>query len=542
MASGILGISLSGLYAAQSGIRTTQNNIANVNTVGYHRQELIQTNAVAGYSAGAFFGNGTEVDSVRRLYSQFLDNEVMQNQTSLARDSVYADYAAQIDRLLGDANGGLNTALSAFFASINDLADAPADFAAREALLAAGRNLSGRMNDIDGYLRDLRQSVNLELADIGDRVTALARQVATINEKISILEGTGQAANDLRDQRDQLVSQINELVNVQTVTQSDGSLNLFIGSGHPLVIGSTPYTLTVDRSDPENFEPKLTLGGSSIPLEASTITGGRLGGLLALRDDVLEPALAHLNRIAVATSAEFNRLHNAGIDFTLAAGGDFFEPVLTQTAGSNWINLGFTGNTLANENYTVSYDGTDYTVTRISDGLTDILTPADVVAGAEVTIGGVAQGFTLQPGTPAPANGNAWQLNFKDYAGTMAVAITDPKEIAAAAAGAGGPGDNRNALLLADLQFSPLLNGATIQGAYAQMVSSSANLTSEAQTRRMAYESLVRQAQEVQQSLSGVNLDEEAVNLIRYQQAYQAAARAMQIASTLFDEVLGIVR
>ena len=314
-------------------------------------------------------------------------------------------------------------------------------------------------------------------------------------------------------------------------------MNVFIGSGQPLIIGNTLYSLTAVNGD-----PALQLGGNTIPLDSDAITGGRLGGLLAVREQVLAPTLSDLNRVAVAIAAEFNRVHNLGVDYDLQPGVDFFAPVVVQSGATTagWINVGLTANTLANDNYTVAVTiGTPntYTVTRASDGLSDT-----VQVGEEVVIDGVAQGFSISEGVPTPLAGETWSLNFKDYASNMAVDIRNPDKIAAASATAGGPGDNSNALLLADLQLKPFMDGATFQGSYAQMVSTSANLTSEANISRKANETLVRQSQEAQQSLSGVNLDEEAVNLIRYQQAYQAAARAIQVASSLFDEVLNIVR
>jgi len=298
---------------------------------------------------------------------------------------------------------------------------------------------------------------------------------------------------------------------------------------------------------------------------------------------------------------------------------------VAQTGGTtSWINVDFTSNRLANENYTVSYNAGNYTVTRVSDGVS-----AAFAAGAEVTLAGMPQGFSIAAGTPAPANGNTWQLNFQDYARTMSAQLTNGEKIAAASQGsiitaaatgntgaatisgaqvtnqavlsltgqasltynAGqyvvtgavpavaniaytgpgaqaisfngitftitgapnnndvftvstGPGDNGNAVALAALQTTSILdNGSTtFSGAYTQLVSFVASLASEADLDSKAFATLTDQAEVAQQSLSGVNLDEEAVNLIRYQQAYQAAAKAISVANTLFDEILAVVR
>jgi flagellar hook-associated protein 1 FlgK len=348
---------------------------------------------------------------------------------------------------------------------------------------------------------------------------------------------------------------------------------------------------------------------------------------------VLKTALASLNRIAVAVGAEVNRVHNGGAYYdtatgTMKAGGDFFSGVVAKTgATTSWIGVGMTNNTLQNYDFTVSYNGANYTVTRTPAGGPAI--PA-VAAGVEVTdANGTGLGFSISAGTPAPAAGDTWQLNFQDYAHSMSAQLTNIEKIAAAnlvtgaaAANTGtakiistqvssaatlplpaqisltynsglgqfavagavpgvpniaytspgpqtlkfngigvtisgtpangdvftvnntGPGDNSNALALAALQTTGILdNGSTtFTGAYTQLVSSSASLASEADLNSQAFSALTAQAKDAQQSQAGVNLDEEAVNLIRFQQSYQAAAKAISVATSLFDEILAIGR
>jgi flagellar hook-associated protein 1 FlgK len=143
-----------------------------------------------------------------------------------------------------------------------------------------------------------------------------------------------------------------------------------------------------------------------------------------------------------------------------------------------------------------------------------------------------------------PVAGDTWTLNFQDYAHTMAVQLTNIEQIAAASSTASGPGDNANMLALAALQTSGILDngGTTFANAYTQLVSNGAALAAEADLNNQAFATLTAQAEAALQSSSGVNLDEEAVNLIRFQQAYQAAAKAISVANTLFDEILAVVR
>lgn len=543
MASGILGIALTGLNAAQAGIRTTEHNIANVNTAGYRRQEVDYAALQPAFSGSGYFGNGVGVETVRSQYSQFLDNEVLLNQTQVSRYDAFASGATQIDKMLGDSGSGLSTAMDSFFNAVSELSNDPTSGAARQVLLSAGNNLAGRINTLDTQFRDFIASSNNEITGIVDQANLYARQIASLNNDIARAEATlgGQPANDLRDQRQQVIGELNKLMNVSLLQQADGSTNVFIGSGQPLVLGNQAYTLST-ALDPDNAAlrvPTIDVGGATLTLTSDLVTGGQLGGVLALREEVVLPAFNELNRIAVAIGAEVNRVHRGGLDFNLAAGGDFFSAVVQQTAGAGRADVVLTDNSLVNDDFTVSFNGVNYTVTRVSDGLA-----VNVAAGVEVTLAGEPQGFKLAAGTPAPAAGDAWTLDFKDYARGIATQLANTNQVAAAGVGANGPGDNTNALAMAALRYAGTLdNGAsTFHAAYNQTISRTASLASEADLNLSAFTSLATAAEEASRSVSGVNLDEEAVNLIRFQQAYQAAAKAIQVASSLFDEILGIVR
>jgi flagellar hook-associated protein 1 len=552
MASGILGIAVTGLNAAQAGIRTTQHNISNVNTAGYRRQEVSYSANPAQYTGAGYFGAGVGVDTVRRIYSQFLDNEVMQDQAMLSRFETYTSQATQIDKMLGDSGSGLSSSLDAFFNAANELANDPTSNAARQNFMSAGTNLAARVTSLDNKLRGMKTAGNADIVTLTERVNVLTSQVANLNNAIARDESmNGRPANDLRDQRDVLVGEINKLVSVSQLEQSDGSLNLYIGSGQGLVVGTQAYTMgtMLDPNDPSIRLPTLNVSGTTVSLTTDLVTGGELAGIMAMREEVLLPALNDLNRIAIAVSLEVNAVHRNGLQYDAAtAGGDFFTPAVAQQAGATgWIRLGdsASGTLMKPENYTASWDGAQFTVTRVSDGQVAVVNPGD-----EVEMLGVAQGFSLlpNPGEPdatfAAGAGSTWDLNFADFSRTLRMNLTSTLEVAAAGPSATGPGDNSNALYLAQLRNADVLNNGTVSfsEAFAQTISRTASYTSEADLSRSAYTALVNQATASQLEVSGVNLDEEAVNLIRFQQAYQASARAIQVASSLFDEVIGILR
>ena len=556
MASGTLGTALSGLMAAQIGIRTTQHNISNINTAGFRRQEVGYAALLPDTYGLNYVGTGVGVSTVRNLYSQFQDSQLLLDQAQLSRSQAYASSASQIDTLAGDANTGLTSALDAFFEATQTVASDPTSNAARQVMLSAGRNLAGRFNTLANAFDQISSNTNREIAATVTRINTFASQIAQLSGNINRAEaGNGQLANDLRDQRDQLVSELNKLINVTPIQQSDGAFNLFVANGQPLVVGTsvTRMSVVADATTPEFSVPTLEFaGGLSISLDASMVSGGTLGGLMAVRDDVLKPAMQDLDRLALVFAAQFNTQHLAGFDKTGNAGGDFFsaastlsqylQPVgLPSNTGSQVFSASITNySQLQASDYELSYDGTTYTLTRLSDG-------ASSPAAAIAVINGVPQGFNLTTGAGTPQAGDRWLIrpSFGAAASiSLNAAMNDPNKIAAASTIAGSPGDNSNALLLADLQtLATAINGTnSFFSAYAQLVSRSATLASEADINLTAYETLTSQSKAAQQAISGVNLDEEAANLIRFQQAYQAAARAMQIATGLFEDLLGAVR
>lgn len=557
MASGTLGIALTGLNAAQAGIRTSQHNIANVNTAGFRRQEVDYSSLTPSFSGSGYFGAGVGVSTVRNLYSQFQDSQVRLNQAQLSRNEAYASQASQIDTLAGDANSGLTGAMDAFFSATQTVATDPTSNAARQVMLSSGRNLAARFNTLSTTFNDIRVETNHEIATTVTRINTYAGQIAQLSGNIAQGEASnGQPANDLRDQRDQLVAELNKLINVTPVQQGDGAFNLFIGSGQPLVVGASVTTMSsvADATNTEFDVPALNLaGGATQPLDASVITGGKLGGLLAAREAVLQPAMQDLDRLALAFADQFNTLHTQGYDkqpppVGATLGGDFFTPSSTLfqqiaaypgNAGTQVISATLSNSTqLPASDYELSYDGASYTLTRLSDG-------ASSPAAALAVIDGVPQGFTLATGAGTPVAGDRWLLRpSHGAAGTLQALITDPNKIAVSSAALSGPGDNSNGLLLAGLQTKAgAVGGAdTFSSAYAQLVARTATLASEADINVAAYETLTSQAKQAQQAVSGVNLDEEAANLIRFQQAYQASAKAMQVASSLFDDLIGILR
>lgn len=549
---GMIGIGLSGLNAAQAGLNTTQQNISNANTAGYNRQETLYAAQTPSYSSSGWIGNGVTVASVQRVYSQFLDSQVQSNQSQLSYYQTYSTQASQVDSLLGSTTNGLSNQIDSFFSAANEVANNPTSTAARQTLLAGGQTLSSQINNLYSSLQQQITSSNQAVSSLTTQINTYAQQIASLNQSITSMQAqNGQPPNDMLDQRDQAVASLNSLANVTTMQQSNGQINVYIGNGQALVSGNQANQLTTttdptdtSNSNPPSLVPQLIASGTKITLDSSQITGGQLGGWLASTDAVVKPAMANLNRIAVSIGAAVNQVQTSGTYYdttsnSMQAGSNFFSSVVSPTGGTtDAIGISLTSNPLVNSNFTVTYDAgsNQYTVTSAAGSDT-------ASAGTEFTINGVAQGFSINPGTPAPSSsGDTWSLNFQNYAATMSTQLSSSDQIAAAASTATGPGDNSNALALAALQTTkPLDNGnTTFDGAASNMVGSVATAAANADLNSTTFSTMTTQATQAQQSFSGVNLDEEAANLIRYQQTYQAAARVLAVVNTLFTSILAI--
>lgn len=556
MAGGILGIATSGLIAAQRGLATTGHNIANVNTDGYSRQRTEQVERSPSFTGAGFIGNGVDVGSVTRAYDGFLNAQLRNSLSAHGELETYHWLASQVDNFLADPDAGLSPSLQAFFDSVQDVANDPTSIAARRVMLTEGETLARRFNALNGRMDELRNQVNQRLGTNIEEINGLAKNIAALNERIVIAYNqAGKPPNDLLDQRDLLAQQLAQKVGTSLFEQKDGALNVFIGNGQALVIGTTANRLSLKNSayDPGQKDIAISAGGSETVVITGAIGGGEIGGLLRFGSEVLDPAQNALGRIAAGFVATFNAQHSAGSDLDGNAGTDFFSDVTNPAIGQySWfgkqtnngdavLSVAFdngvvTGTAdLTASDYRLDYDGSQYTLTRLSDNT------QFTNATGNFTVDGLTIG--IESGSAAP-NDSFLIRPFRRVAGDLSVTLTEPRQIAAAGSPFAGPGDNTNARALADLQTAPLLMGgnASFQDTYNDIVGDVGTLTRSAEIDSTAQKQLLDHAREARDSVSGVNLDEEAANLLRYQQAYQAAAQLIPALNTLFDALIGAVR
>ena len=537
----IYDVGSSALNSMQRAIATTGHNIANVNTEGYSRQEVLLGTRTPEKVGQVEIGTGVEVSNIRRAHDQFLMADVQSRSSSNGYFQLYAKTAQNIDGLLADPSTGIAPAIDKFFAAMEAVASNPSSAPERQVMLSEAEMLAQRFNYVDTRLSEFAGELNTRMANMTDNINALAVDIAQLNESIVALSsGSRGAPNDLLDRRDQAITDLSELIGVQKATQEDGSINVLIGKGQRLVIGNNAEQLRMVLPAAQDGPSQLFL---SVPSGAESevtakLTGGELGGVLDAGAKLVNKARREVGLLAVGVTETFNRQHSQGSDLNGDQGEAFFLNLGATVTGSrdNSGLLTVTANitqeqNLTGDGYSIRYEDAGIRLTNLSSGESQIVDAGLLeLPGLSITIPNQIDGvsgviFLIEPTLGA--------------ASSMGVTLTDPSKIAAANFGS-AVGDNRNMLSLIELRDAKTLKAGT-QGytsLYGSTLSSIAVETRSAVSNAETELSLLRSAEDRLEGIRGVNLDEEASNLIRYQQAYQAAAQVITVANEIFDALL----
>jgi len=419
----LLSIGLSGLAASKTQLSITGHNISNVNTPGYSRQDATQATRSPQFSGAGYIGSGTTLVEIRRSYSEFLTSQ-LRSSTSLSADvEAYKSQINQLDSLLAGSTTGITPSLQKFFSALQTAAEDPANIPARQLVLAEAEGLARRFNTVYDRLSEQNNFTNKQMSAVTDQVNRLAGSIGSLNEAIAIAAANGKQPNDLLDARDEAVRQLSGYIGVTGVPQDDSSFNIFIGSGQPLVVGSTVARLEVvpGQGDPNRHEVQFISGGSRQGI-TSQITGGELGGLIRYREEVLDSTMNSLGRLALAVSDQVNTQLGQGLDLKGQVGsalfGDYNDPALAKLrvnafAGNSnaqpVLNITNTSQ-LSTSDYLMEYDGSSYKVRRLSDNqlMTATENPAGTLSITDKD--GRNQGFQIVLGNPPPAPGDKFSL------------------------------------------------------------------------------------------------------------------------------------
>ncbi len=660
----IFNISISGLLASQASIQTTSHNIANANVEGYSRQTASQETRNPNFLAGNYFGTGVEVSQVKRIFEASHQLAVQANTADFSRFDTFLSHASRVDNLLVE-NGGVTEVIQKYFSALQGVVNDPASISARQVMLSEAETMVSRFDLIHSQLENQVSEVNQSIKSNAEEITELAQSIARLNNQIS--SSPGDQPPDLLDQRDIAITRLSELVGVQTIEETDGSYNVFIGTGQSLVVGSIANQLTtnVAPNNPRYLTLNLSTGGSSSVDITDRITGGKLGALIEVTDEIINPAFNVLGKVALGIADSFNAQHQLGLDLNNELGGNFFIDInesgiaearvinSTNNTGSAEFSLTVDDpSQLKDSNYRLFLSGGNYQLVDTTNN-TNIATfapPGIVPATVQVA----SEGFTINFESGAAVDGDVFEIQpTRNFSRDFESLVSQPEKIAAASpiraeqsntnigsgriastqvtdtttgvftttpgsltppiriefdatpgefsvfdmttgtpvllaggisgfvanqennilqlAGApynaygyevtisgdpqsgdsfdinfnnNGAGDNTNVSSLGELQFSATLdNGnSNFQQAFGRAISDIGVKTQSAKIKREASESLLFQSKERKSSVSGVNLDEEAANLIRFQQAYQASAQAISVARNTFQTVIDAFR
>ncbi|MBD9428560.1 flagellar hook-associated protein FlgK [Achromobacter sp. K91] len=548
-------LALGGLNAAQAGLATTSHNINNATTVGYNRQRVMVSTAGAQATSNGYIGRGVQVDTVVRSYDSFLYKQLVGAQGSGAQLQTQYNQVSAINNLFADRTVGIAPGLTNFFTSMNAVASKPADPAARQDLLGKANSLATQIRSAYTEMQNQRIGLNTQITTTVEQVNSYLTRIDDLNQQISLATGKagGSPPNDLLDQRDQAVMELNQLVGITTYEQGDKINITLANGGQALLSGNTIYPLQAVAASKDTGRTAIayTLPAGSgktvaVELDDAEVTGGSLGGLLQFRATSLDVMQSQLGQMAVGLALSFNEQHKQGLDQNGNPGTDFFGIGSPQGVpnAQNKSNASLSGqftnlNNINAKEYEISFDGTNYRVLRMPEGSQVYNGPA---TGTPGTLNLDSEmGVTLTISAP-PQAGDKWSLApTRDAARDLTVLISDPYKIAAADL-EGGDANGKNALKLAQLQNSKVLGNGTmsVNDMFGQVVNTVGVQTAQLKSAATAQANLITQKTAAQQAVSGVNLNEEYVSLSLYQEQYQASARIIDVASTMFDTLLGL--
>jgi flagellar hook-associated protein 1 FlgK len=575
----------------------TAQNIANVNTPGYSRQTPVLEALQPLSLDNLIFGQGVDTTQVIRTTDQFIENQLMQQRSKMSLSEEMENYSQALEGIFNENLGtSISSMLSDFWNLWHDISNNPSGVSERISLYEHGILLSEQFNAVDGDLANLETDLTNSLSSGIGEVNRIANEIAQLNEQIVGMETGGSIVNDLRDKRNAKVSELSEYLDVNTFDQDNGTLTVVTARGCILVQGNSSYGLEMGGDNGDRVKWQSS-GGTTVDI-TNYINNGKLGGWLTMRDEIIAKYKLDLSSLAEEFVWAVNSQHSQGVGLELFQPSSSITGTYKTSSTLGDLNFG-----AAADGY-VAYSGTLKLWIGDGQGenMQDITIDLDSVLGnieassslAELrdTInaqindqrpllnGTVAASLSASGDTIIFTADATHTFGFSDdtsnilaalgintfFKGTSAGAIdvtdtigSDKAFIAAARIGSDGSyasGDNSNALAIADLQYTFLdiprwdcdritgnkegnLN-ATIENYYHAMVGSIGITASSISSERTINEEMVNRLSVIRDSISAVSLDEEMTNLIKFQSAYEAAAKLISIADEMLDTLLRV--
>jgi flagellar hook-associated protein 1 FlgK len=643
-----MSLGIKAMAANYAALQTTGHNIANANVAGYSRQSVTLATAAGQFSGAGFFGKGVDVTSVERAHDEFLTREAASAKALASMDATRLEQLQRLEAVFRPGESGLGYSATQFLNAMVDLTSRPADAATRQVVMARAGELAERFRESAEALDTIQNGVASDLRAAVAEVNGLARSIAETNQRIAALQGLGQPANDLLDERERLISRLSEHLQVTRIAAEDGTLAIFVGGGQRLVLGGMADTLSVlpDPADPSRVAIGLSEGSFGRILNENALGGGGIAGLLRFQNQDLVAGRNLIGQMAAALGGAINEQQQRGITLLPPLGTVTGEALFAigapralahagnardaqgQAIGSVALTV-VDSAALAASEYDLREDPASpghWLVTRLADGVQRSVASGDVIDGVRIDVGPptpqpgdrfllqtvsrAANGFErllddprdlaasspllaqtdpanhgtvaasalTVTATPLPVPGATARITFTDDQGSYTWELRDagnalissgngswqpgqsipapPADIngfSLALSGVPRTGDivtveptpasavasnNGNALALLALRDAPVVGGLSVSESYAQALSA---IGVRVQGLRSASEistAVAAQTELSRSSQAGVNLDEEAARLIQFQQSYQAAAKVLQVAQSLFDTLL----
>ena len=454
----ILNTARDAILANLTAMNVTGSNIANVNTPGYSR---LQPNfgSVGVFNAATDQQQiGVKITSIDRLYDKYLDAQVVQQEQYSAYSQSQLDVLSNVEGIFNESTGGgISDLLSQFWGGWSQLSANPSDTTERDSLVSVSQSLASMFRQKANELINAQNDTNKEISNDVTELNNDLAQMADYNNKIVQIENSGGTAADLRDKRTELLKNISQIVDVNYYEEANGSLNVFISNGRSLVEGTNVWNLDVKVNTNNSSFYDVVFADAPNQVINGDLKGGKLAGLIDVRDNKVAGYLNDLNSMASTIITQVNTMHSSGYDLNGNAGGDFFS----------------TASTLAK----------------------DMQVDPSIVAD----VSKIAAGTTVN-----------------------------------------SDGDNASLIAAIKDDASLMGSGMTIDNFYESLTSRVGQDVVDAQNSLDHQTSVINQVENQREAVSGVSLDEEMLNLIKYQAAYNAAGRLVATVNTMMGTLINL--
>jgi len=552
------------LFASQLGIQVSANNISNADTPGYVRERVVQSPAATQQIGRIVTGTGVQVDGVVRQVDKFLQERLRSAISDLASGEARQQAYVQLETVVGELNDSdLSTAITEFFSSLQDVLNQPEIAAGRNLAVLRGDALGEQIQHLDDRVRGLRTSINDQILSSVEEVNKSVQEIAKLNLQIMQVEQGGAITSDavgLRDRRDEVLKNLAQMVNIRVDEQQSGAVNVFVGGDYLVFDGTTQTIRVSSRADHDLTIADLHLSNSDSQLNA---TSGKLAGLVGVRDDVLAGFLDDLDAFTKTLIFEFNRIHAGGQGLT-----GFQQMVSAFAVTDSTKPLDDAGLPFLPEHGSfdvlVTNRATGITAThgvRVGlSGFDDDTTPQDLVAQLD-GIDGLSAAIQYDGRLQLQTDSNDLEFAFAhDTSGVVAAlgmntffsgegaqdiginqaVVSDPSKLAFSQNGVGH--DTHQGEQLANMATTSLASraGASLAQVYEQWIGQTAQESALATAVADGFRAFKDTLEGDHLALSGVSLDEEAVNMMTYQRTFQAAAKVISTVNELLDVLVNL--